>query len=84
MSEELQGLLNKIQAEGLEKAETERARLVAEAKAQADAIVAEAKAQADKIRKELSQGASESRRRTISSGVQNAPQPAKKWWEFWK
>ena len=40
MSEELQGLLNKIQAEGLEKAENERARLVAEAKAQADAIVA--------------------------------------------
>ena len=52
MSEELQGLLNKIQAEGLEKAETERARLVAEAKAQADAIIAEAKAQADKIRKD--------------------------------
>ena len=50
MSEELQGLLNKIQAEGLEKAENERARLVAEAKAQADAIVAEAKA--DKIRKD--------------------------------
>ena len=52
MSEALQGLLNKIQAEGLEKAETERARLVAEAKAQADAIIAEAKAQADKIRKD--------------------------------
>ena len=52
MSEELQGLLNKIQAEGLEKAETERARLVAEAKVQAEAIIAEAKAQADKIRKD--------------------------------
>ena len=52
MSEELQGLLNKIQAEGLEKAETERARLVAEAKAEADKIIAEAKAEADRIRRD--------------------------------
>ena len=41
----------------------------------------------DEIRKELSQNscASAGHRRTISSGVRNAaPQPAKKWWEFWK
>ncbi|MBP5586293.1 MAG: hypothetical protein J6Y92_08075 [Lentisphaeria bacterium] len=63
MSEELQGLLNKIQAEGLEKAETERARLVAEAKAQADAIIAEAKAQADKIRKDAETDAEEFRKK---------------------
>ena len=63
MSEELQGLLNKIQAEGLEKAETERARLVAEAKAQADAIIAEAKAQADKIRKDAEADAEASRKK---------------------
>ena len=40
----------------------------------------------DAIQKELSQGAAASagHRRTISSGVRNAPAPAKKWWEFWK
>ena len=40
----------------------------------------------DEIRKELSQnsGASAGHRRTISSGVQNAPKAEKKWWEFWK
>ena len=40
----------------------------------------------DELRKELSQnpGASAGHRRTISSGVQNAPKAEKKWWEFWK
>ena len=40
----------------------------------------------DAIRKELAQsnGASSGHRRTISSGVNAAPAPAKKWWEFWK
>ena len=46
MSEELQGLLNRIQAEGLERAENERARLVAEAKAEADAEASQKKAAA--------------------------------------
>ena len=37
------------------------------------------------IQKELAQNsASSGRRRTISSGVNAAPAPAKKWWEFWK
>ena len=72
MSEELQGLLNKIQAEGLEKAENERARLVAEAKAQADAIVAEAKAQADKIRKDAEADAEASRKKADAAVRQAA------------
>ena len=72
MSEELQGLLNKIQAEGLEKAETERARLVAEAKAQADAIIADAKAQADKIRKDAESDAEESRKKADAAVRQAA------------
>ena len=40
----------------------------------------------DELRKELSQnpGASAGHRRTISSGVQNAPKAEKKWWKFWK
>ena len=36
------------------------------------------------IRKELSQSASSGHRRSISSGVNAAQAPAKKWWEFWK
>ena len=72
MSEELQGLLNKIQAEGLEKAETERARLVAEAKAQADAIIADAKAQADKIRKDAEADAEASQKKADAAVRQAA------------
>ena len=72
MSEELQGLMNKIQAEGLEKAETERARLVAEAKAEADAIIAEAKAQADKIRKDAEADAEASRKKADAAVRQAA------------
>ena len=72
MSEELQGLLNKIQAEGLEKAENERARLVAEAKAQADAIIADAKAQADKIRKDAEADAEASRKKADAAVKQAA------------
>ena len=72
MSEELQGLLNKIQAEGLEKAETERARLVAEANTQAEAIIAEAKAQADKIRKDAEADAEASRKKADAAVRQAA------------
>lgn len=72
MSEELQGLLNKIQAEGLEKAETERARLVAEAKAQAETIIAEAKAQADKIRQDAEADAEASRKKADAAVRQAA------------
>ena len=72
MSEELQGLLNKIQAEGLEKAETERARLVAEAKAQAEAIIAEAKEQADRIRKDAEADAEASRKKADAAVRQAA------------
>lgn len=61
MAEELQGLLDRINKEGLEKAEEEKQRLVAEAKKEAEdivaqaekkarEIVAEAKAEADKLR----------------------------------
>ena len=72
MSEELQGLLNKIQAEGLEKAENERARLVAEAKAQAESIIADAKAQAEKIRKDAEADAEASRKKADAAVKQAA------------
>ena len=72
MSEELQGLLNKIQAEGLEKAETERTRLVTEAKAQAETIIADAKAQAEKIRKDAEADADASRKKADAAVRQAA------------
>ena len=64
--------MNKIQAEGLEKAENERARLVAEAKAQADAIIADARAQADKIRKDAEADAEASQKKADAAVKQAA------------
>ncbi|MBR2425279.1 MAG: hypothetical protein IKB16_00920 [Lentisphaeria bacterium] len=52
MAEELQGLLNRIQEDGLRKSEEERNRIVSEAEAKAARIVAEAQAKADKMIKE--------------------------------
>ena len=46
MAEDLQGLLDKIQQDGLKKAETERAEIIAAAKEEAKAIVEKAKAEA--------------------------------------
>ena len=67
MSEELQGLLNKIQAEGLEKAENERARLVAEAKAQADKIRRDAEADAEASRKKADAAVKQAARDVVIS-----------------
>ena len=49
MAEDIQGLLNRIQSEGIEKAEAEKNQILADAKQQADAIVAQAKAEAAEI-----------------------------------
>ncbi len=49
MAEDLQGLLDRIQNDGIKKAEMERDSILADAKAQAEKIVADAKAQAEKI-----------------------------------
>lgn len=46
MAEELQGLLDRIQKEGVDRAETEAAQITADAKDKAKAIVAEAESQA--------------------------------------
>lgn len=50
MAEHLQGLLNKIQEEGLKKAEAEKESILSAARAQAKEIVAKANAEADEIR----------------------------------
>ena len=52
MSEDIQSLLDRINAEGVAKAEAESAKIIAEAKAQASKIIAEAKAQAEDLVKE--------------------------------
>ncbi len=49
MAEDLQGLLDRIQNDGIKKAEMERDTMIADAKAQAEKIIADAKAQAEKI-----------------------------------
>lgn len=49
MAEELQGLLDKINKEGLDKAEQEKARIIAEAKDEAKSIVAKAKEDAEAL-----------------------------------
>ncbi|MDD3886581.1 MAG: V-type ATP synthase subunit E family protein [Victivallaceae bacterium] len=48
MSEELQSLLERINEEGVKKADAEAARIVSEARAQADKLLSDAKAQAEK------------------------------------
>ncbi len=50
MADELQALLNRINEEGLKKADEARTQLIAQAKAEADAIVAKAKEEADATR----------------------------------
>lgn len=57
MAEELQGLLDKIQTEGIEKAESEKSRIIADAKAEAAKIIAEAKNQAETIVKKAEEDA---------------------------
>ena len=49
MADELQSLLEKINSEGVKKAEAERERIVGEARAEAEKIVGEAKARAESI-----------------------------------
>ena len=57
MAEDLQGLLDRIQNDGLQKAETEREKIIADAKAQAEKIVADANAQAEAIMKKAKETA---------------------------
>jgi V/A-type H+-transporting ATPase subunit E len=50
MEERLEGLLERIQREGVERADAEATRIVAQAKAQAERIVATARTEAEEIR----------------------------------
>lgn len=57
MSEDLQGLLEKINRDGVEKAEAKAAEIIAEAKANAAAIVKNAKEEADRAKAEAKSAA---------------------------
>lgn len=60
MSEDIQSLLERINAEGVEKAEAAKAQILADAKAEAARILADARAQAETLVKEGAQKASSS------------------------
>ena len=57
MTEDLQGLLNRIQEEGLQKSEAERARILADAEVQAAKIIADAEAKAAETEKTAARNA---------------------------
>ena len=58
MAEDIQGLLNRIQAEGIEKAEAEKRRILDDAKRQAEEILSDAKTKAASIVKTAEEEAS--------------------------
>ena len=63
MSEDIQSLLDRINAEGVEKGEAEGAAIVAKAKEESSRILADARAEADAIAKEGAERAEASEKR---------------------
>ncbi len=59
MAEDLQGLLEKIRSEGLNKAQSEREKIVSEAQSEAAEIRRQAQAEADKLRADAEKAAKE-------------------------
>lgn len=71
MAEDLQGLLNKIQSEGVKKAEDEKSRIISAAKEEAAKIVADAQAKAEEFAKKASADAEASESRA-KAAIQQA------------
>lgn len=71
MSEDLQSLLEKINRDGVEKAEVEASRIIAAAKAKADAIMTNAREEAAKIKTESEKAADENAKRAAAT-ISNA------------
>ena len=67
MSEELQSLLDKINADGIQKAEAESAKIIAAAKAEAERIVSAAKAEAEAVSARAESDAEAFRKRAVSA-----------------
>ena len=72
MAEELQGLLDRIHKDGIQKAETEKKNLIAEANKEADAIVKKAKTEADNIIKKAKANATKEDEKAKASIQQSA------------
>jgi len=71
MAEELQSLLDRIQTEGVKKADDQKEQILADAKAQAEEIVATAKSEAESLRKVAAEDAVKSEARA-KSAIQQA------------
>ena len=72
MSEELQSLLDRINADGIQKAEAERARIIAEATAEAAALKDAAKSECDALKIQAEKDAEALKNRAISAASQAA------------
>ena len=72
MAEELQGLLDRINNEGIKKAETEKAEIITKAKKEADSIIKKAKEEANSIIKKGEDNAKLSEKRAKSTIQQAA------------
>ena len=59
MAEDLQGLLDRIQKDGLDKAQAESSKIIADAKAQAEKIIADAKAESEALLRKASADAAQ-------------------------
>ena len=72
MAEELQGLLERIQEEGVKKADSEKERIITEAKSDAEKILADAKKKSEKIIKKSEEDAKRNEERAASTVRQAA------------
>ncbi len=71
MADELQSLLERIQSEGVKKADDQKEQILAAAKAEAEGIVAKAKEEAEALKKSAEEAASKSEARA-KSAIQQA------------
>jgi V/A-type H+-transporting ATPase subunit E len=72
MAEEmLQGLLDKINEEGIKKADAEKEKIISDAKAEAEKIISQAKSEADSIKKKAEEDATNSESRA-KAAIQQA------------
>ncbi len=72
MSEELQSLLDKINADGIQKAEAEAAKIIADAKSEAAKIIADAKSESEALCSKSASEAEALKTRAISAAGQAA------------
>ena len=72
MSEELQSLLDKINADGIQKAEAEAAKIIADAKCEAEKIIADAKRESEAVCAGAASDAEALKARAVSAANQAA------------